>query len=298
MPMKRVLPPLNPLRMFEVAARHVSFTHAAAELGVSQAAVSRQVAVLESWLKVPLFERLHSELRLTETGERYLEAIRGSFDAIDSATRAARMTRSKTGLQIRACATFAKYWLVPRLPRFAAAYPDIAVNLTTTVLPTTFEGTALDAAIRFGDGKWSGLTTLKLVSDALAPVCHPEMPAGGEGLYRPANVSSFRILQSRHRRSDWVDWCAFTGVRLGTGNTITLENSTKIYQAARDGLGIAMGQIRLLDDELNAGQLLMPFDDVLERPLGYHLVFPSHVRPNANLRALRDWLMDEARAMH
>lgn len=296
--MKRVLPPLNPLRMFEVAARHVSFTHAAAELGVSQAAVSRQVAVLESWLKVPLFERLHSELRLTETGERYLAAIRGGFDVIDAATQDARATRTKGTLQIRACATFAKYWLAPRLPRFADAHPNIVVNLTTTVLPTTFEGTALDCAIRFGDGKWSGLSTIKLIDDALAPVCNPAMPAGTAALYRPKDIPNFRVLQSRHRRQDWIDWCTFTGVRLNPGKTITLENSSKIYQAAREGVGIAMGQIRLLEDQLNAGELLMPIDDVLERPLGYHFVTPAHVRPQANLRTLRDWLVDEARLVH
>lgn len=296
--MKRVLPPLNPLRMFEAAARHVSFTQAAAELGVSQAAVSRQVAVLENWLKVPLFERLHSELRLTETGARYLESIRGTFDVIDAATRDARVARGKGTLQIRACATFARYWLVPRLPRFTAAYPEIAVNLTTTVLPTTFEGTTLDAAIRFGRGDWSGLSTIKVISDALAPVCNPHMPEGAEALYRATDVASFRVLQSRHRRSDWVDWCAFTGVRLSPAKTITLESSAQIYQAAREGVGIAMGQIRLLDEQLSAGELLMPIDDVLERPLGYHFTMPSHARPNASLRAFRDWLLDEARQIH
>jgi LysR family glycine cleavage system transcriptional activator len=292
--MKRVLPPLNPLRMFEAAARHESFTHAAAELGVSQAAVSRQVAVLEAWLKTPLFERVHSELRLTETGRQYLEGTRGSFDAIDAATRAARAVRDRQSVQIRACATFAKYWLVPRLPRFAEARPELSVNLTTTVLPTTFEGTNLDAAIRFGHGQWPGLTAIKLVGDALAPVCNPAIPGNEQPLYRPTDVASFPILQSRHRRADWADWCSFTGVELGLRQATTLENSSQVYQAAREGAGIAIGQIRLLEEMLNKGELLMPFEDVLERPLGYFLVYPEHVRPGTKLRALKEWLLDEA----
>jgi LysR family glycine cleavage system transcriptional activator len=292
--MKRMLPPLNPLRMFEAAARHVSFTRAATELGVTQAAVSRQVAVLEGWLKVPLFERLHSELRLTEAGQRYLESVRTAFDVLDTSTRAARVDRSRKVLQIRACATFAKYWLAPRLPRFAEAHPDIEVSLTTTVLPTTFEGTALDAAVRFGDGNWAGVQAAKIFGDALAPVYSLKLLSGVQGLYRPEDVRNYTILQSRHRRRDWADWADYARVDMDLRSAVTLENSSLSYQAALEGRGIAMGQIRLLDSHLSAGELVMPLDEVLERPLGYHFVFPSDRRPEAKVTAFRDWIMDES----
>jgi LysR family glycine cleavage system transcriptional activator len=294
--MARLLPPLNPLRMFEVAARHVSFTRAAAELGVTQAAVSRQVAVLESWMKVKLFERLHSELRLTEAGVRYLARIQGAFDSIDVATRETRRDRARRSLRIRACATFAKHWLIPRLPAFHAAYPEIEINLTTSVAAASFDTPDLHAAIRFGNGRWEGRTARKVFADSLAPLYNPLLLEDDRPLCRVEDVLRYPVLQSRYRQSDWLDWASFAGVQLDRRQFMAYESSSLSYQAAEQGLGIAMGQLRLLEPELALGALVLPFDCVLGRPLGYYILEPEGVPVDPRLVRFREWVLDESAA--
>ncbi len=294
--MTRLLPPLNPLRMFEAAARHVSFTRAAAELGVTQAAVSRQVAVLESWMKVKLFDRFHSELRLTEAGARYLAGINGAFDSIDGATRATRRDRARRNLRIRVCATFAKHWLLPRLPAFHAAHPDIEINLTASIAAASFDTPDLHAAIRFGNGHWDGRVARKVFGDSLAPLYNPLLLEDDRSLYRVEDVARYPVLQSRYRQSDWLDWAAFAGVRLDRRQFMAFESSSLSYQAAQQGLGIAMGQLRLLEPELAKGALVLPFDCVLERPLGYYILEPEDVPADPRLVRFRDWVLDESAA--
>lgn len=294
--MRRLLPPLNPLRMFEAAARHVSFTRAAEELGVTQAAVSRQVAVLESWMKVQLFERRHSQLVLTEAGERYFASIRGAFDVLDDTTRGFRRDRAPRPLKVRACATFARYWLIPRLPAFRSAHPDIEISLTTSIGSAIFSSPDIDAAISFGSGHWERRTASRIFGDSLAPLCNPRRLTSDRSLCTVEDVRHFAALQSRHRTSDWSDWSAFAGVRIDRRRFVAFESSSLAYQAAQDGAGIAMGQLRLLEGELAAGDLVLPFDCILERPLGYYLLEVEGARPDPRRSAFVNWVLDESAA--
>lgn len=294
--MARQLPPLNPLRMFEAAGRHVSFTRAAEELNVTQAAVSRQVAVLEAFLKVKLFERHYSELRLTDVGRRYLASITRAIDLIDQATVSSRRVDSRPILRVRSYPTFARHWLIPRLSRFGALHPDIDIQLSTAVAVPDFEHESLDVGILFGDGAWKDCVAWKIMPDAIAPICGPALINDASPLREVADLAHHTLLHSRYRRSDWADWLAFAKVDVDPTHGPVFDSSTLTYQAAMANIGVAIGQINLLDRELASGDLVMPFKIILRRPLGYYLVHPKRTGASRKFLAFREWITEEAKA--
>ncbi len=294
--MFRQLPPLNPLRMFEAAGRHVSFTRAAEEMGVTQAAVSRQVAVLESFLKVKLFERHHSELRLTDTGRRYLASISRAFDIVEETTTNVRRVEGRPVLRVRSYPTFARHWLIPRLSRFAAIHPEIDVRLSTAVSQPDFEHDNLDVSIQLGDGNWPGLTAWEIMPDVIAPVCSRALAQGDKPLRQLRDIGRHTLLHSRYRRSDWADWLAYAGLDIDATRGTVFDSSTLTYQAARADIGIAIGQINLLERELASGDLVLPFDDILRRSLSYYLVHPKRAGSSRKSLAFREWIIAEAKA--
>lgn len=293
--MRRVLPPLNPLRTFEVAARHVSFTHAAEELGVTQTAVSRQVAVLEAFLKVKLFERHNSELTLTEYGHAYHSAIQPALDLIAHATAGTRGLVPNQ-LTLRVYVTFAMRWLMPRLPRFRAKHPNIGINLSTSISPADFEREDLDINICHGDGKWPGVKGSLLFADRIAPVCAPSLLEGPNAPREAADLQRQTLLHSRHRRSDWTEWLDFAGIAVPPAQQdLVLETSMLVYEAARQGMGFAIGQLPLLKADLESGVLVAPFP-ALERPMGYYLLHRSQGRLEPKVEAFKAWILEEAAA--
>jgi LysR family glycine cleavage system transcriptional activator len=292
----RQLPPLNPLRMFEASGRHVSFTRAAEELGVTQAAVSRQVAVLEGFLKVKLFARHHSELQLTDTGRRYLAAVSQALATIEESTANVRRVDAKPVLRLRSYPTFARHWLIPRLSRFSAKHPDIEVRLSTAVALADFEHENLDLCVQFGEGTWEGLTAWKLMPDAIAPVCSRALLDGPKPLRQVQDLERHTLLHSRYRRSDWADWLAFAGGKIDPSHGPVFDSSTLTYQAAMGDIGVAIGQICLLERELASGDLVLPFDKILRRSLGYYLVHPKRAGGSRKVIAFREWIIGEAKA--
>jgi LysR family glycine cleavage system transcriptional activator len=293
--MRRTLPPLNPLRTFEVAARHISFTHAADELGVTQTAVSRQVAVLESFLKVKLFERHNSELTLTEVGRTYHRSIQPALDLIAHATSGTRGL-APNQLNIRVYVTFAMRWLMPRLPRFRAAHPNIGINLTTSISPADFEREDLDINICHGDGKWPGVTSWLIFGDRITPVCAPSLLRGDKSPRTPADLTGQPLLHSRNRRADWSEWLAGVGVSLSPSpQDLVFETSMLVYEAAKQGMGFAIGQVPLLEHELANGELVAPFEP-LSRPLGYYLLHRSQGHVEPKIEACKNWILAEASA--
>lgn len=294
--MSRSLPPLNPLRTFEAAARHGSFTRAAEELLVSQSAVSRQIGVLESYLGLKLFTRDVGGIRLTPAGEQYFAEIGPAFRLLTSAT--ARLYRSASGnpLKIKAYATFAAKWLMRRLPLFHALYPDINVRISTVVTPVDFTRDDVDAAIQLGHGSWSGAQAFYLFGDEITPVCAPALLEGRPQPWSLADLNGLRRLHSHYRRDDWPDWLRAAGaIANEEGEHMDFRSSLLTYQAAIDGLGVAMGQPLLLQEELDRGVLVRPFAYTLQRDLSYYLVLPQQLGPGAARLALfRDWLLTEA----
>jgi len=290
--MARKIPPLNPLRTFEAAARHGSFTRAAEELLVSQSAVSRQILVLEEYLGLPLFMRDARGTRLTAAGEQYFAEIGPAFQLLANATE--RLHKSVTGspLKIKVYATFAAKWLMRRLPRFQAQHPDIPVRISTAVAPVDFARDQVDAAIQLGRGNWTGGEATFLFDDEIAPVCSPTLLSAS--LDDPHLLKNYRLLHSHYRRSDWPDWLAAVKVTLpNDDDPMSFPSSLLTYQAAVDGLGIAMGQLPLLQEELHSGALIRPLPQTLKRDLAYYLVLPRDKSGDARLRLFRDWLLAE-----
>ncbi len=296
---RRRLPPLHAARAFEACARLGSTTAAAAELGVTHGAVSKQVAVLEAWLGVSLFDRRGARLIATPGGARYAAALKRSLDAIEAATRAVLPSGARAAhvVRVSTTASFAALWLVPRLPAFRARHPGIEVWVSETraLVEVGPEGEA-DVALRLGRGRWPGVRAEALMSDDLIPVCAPAVAAR---LRRPADLSRVTLLHDEDPRATWPDWLAAAGLgRPAWGERgPRLGIDVWLLQAAVDGQGVALSPRRLAARFLHEGTLVQPFGPAL--PLGrtYWLVSPARAaaRGQAADRFAR-WVCEAAAA--
>lgn len=221
------LPPLNAIRAFEAAARHLSVTLAADELSVTPGAVSRQIKSLESTLGLQLLKRSHRQIALTSYGSEYYRAITQALDALRNATRKLKRRSHRKQLKIRAYTTFAMRWLIPRLSSFHQAHPEIEVLLKASLEPVDFRKEDIDAAIRLGDGHWANANCYRLVSNVLAPVASPDLLASGPRLKRPADLAQHTLLHSIARLDDWMFWLESAGVdaRFDARAGMTYESS-------------------------------------------------------------------------
>ncbi len=298
-PGRRRLPPLHAARAFEACARLGSTTAAAAELGVTHGAVSKQVAALEAWLGVNLFDRRGARLIPTPGGARYAAALRRSFDGMEAATRAVLPAGAAGApvVRVSTTASFAALWLVPRLPAFRARHPGIEVwvSETRTLVEVGPEGEA-DVALRLGRGAWPGVRAEALMSDDLIPVCAPALAAR---LRRPADLSRVTLLHDEDPRPTWSDWLEAAGLgRPAWGERgPRLGLDAWLLQAAVGGQGVALAPRRLAAWFLNDGALVQPFGPAL--PLGptYWLVSPA--RAAARVRAadrFARWVCEAAAA--
>jgi LysR family glycine cleavage system transcriptional activator len=208
--MARKLPPLNALRAFEAAARQLSFTKAAEELNVTQAAISHQVKTLEEHLGLTLFRRLNRRLVLTEAGQLYLPVLREAFDAVAAGTARLGQDRESGALNISVLPSFAAKWLLPRLSRFRDRYPDIDVMVSANNRLIDFADGTYEMGIRYGLGDYPGLRTELLLQDEVFPVCSPKLTEGEHPLRTPADLKHHTLLHdevSRHDESpDWRNW--------------------------------------------------------------------------------------------
>ncbi|HQP66245.1 MAG TPA: transcriptional regulator GcvA [Quisquiliibacterium sp.] len=295
--MARRIPPLNPLHVFEVVARAGSLTRAADELHISQSAVSRQIAVLEGYLNVRLFQRERRGVTLTPLGAAYLRDIGPAFALIASGTERLLAEASGGPLRVRTYATFVAKWLLKRLPDFQSRHPEIEVRIATAVPEVDFDKDAADVAIQFGHGQWPKADAELLFFDEIEPVCSPALLKGSRRLERIDDLAGMRLLHAHYRRADWPDWLASVGRSdlLGTAREMTFPSSMFAYQAAIDGVGVAMGQTLLLQQEFESGQLTRPFRRPIQRDAAYYLLTAASQTPSVKVRAFRRWLLDEVR---
>ncbi len=284
------VPPLNPLHAFEVAARHLSFTKAAAELHVTQGAVSRQIKALEDHLGFELFTRTPAGIVLTPGGHAYAAALTDAFARIARATDELVTARSHTVLTIRSYTTFLVRWLIPLLPSFHVAHPNIEVRLVSASDTVDFQRDNVDLAIRYGSGRWRTLESDLLLTDELFPVCSPALAAAAD-LRTPADLARCTFLHLNLRRMDWPDWLAEAGhAGVEPTNHLFFEDLGVVYQCATAGLGVAIGQGAYVADDLAAGRLVAPLDVVLRRTTGYYLVCPKERAGVTKIAAFRQWL--------
>lgn len=292
------LPPMKALRAFEAAGRHVSFTRAAEELNVTPGAVSRQIKLLEEFLGVELFERTNRDLRIADASRTYVTALTDVFERIDSATKRLLNARRERSLHIHCTMTFTLRWLVPRLPLFHKLYPTREIRLTTALapLPVHLLNTGdVDVVILLGQGKWEGLVSHRLAGSELVPVCSPKLMESGPPLREPNDLAQHTLLHSLARPDDWRDWLAAAGARgVDAGRGLSFESSSLAYQAAIEGLGVAIGQMALVIDDLEAGRLVPAMDFVFQNGNAYYLTYAEHAANSPQLIEFRDWIMGEA----
>jgi LysR family glycine cleavage system transcriptional activator len=291
----RRLPPLNALRAFEAAARHLSFTRAAAELHVTQAAVSHQIRGLEERLGRKLFRRVGRNLFLTDAAQGYLAEIRGAFDRIDEATRRLEAQDRAGVLNATVLPSFAAMWLLPRLGRFRAAHPDIDVRLSADGEMTDFARSDYDVGIRTGRGRWPGLRADLILTERLVVVCAPELAAV---LKEPRDLAKVTLLHDEPRER-WSLWLRRAGVaEVDPWRGPGFSHSNMVIQAAVAGQGVAVVGETLALDEIKAGRLVRPFAAVATIPTdySYYLVYPEAAAERPKIVAFRSWLLAEAAA--
>ena len=293
--MKRKIPSIEALIAFEAAARHLSFTRSADELAVTQSAVGRQVAVLEEYLGIALFNRVKKRLTLTEVGQLYAKQVRENLGRMERDTLAVMAHRNAGGiLELAVIPTFATRWLIPRLPRFYEAHDNIVVNLSTRAEPFLFTDTQFDAAIHFGDPIWPGAIAKYLFGEEMTAVCSPQFMNGRSGL-GPHDVPNFTLLHQSARPDAWRQWLAQAGVHdADSMKGQRYELFSMLVEAARAGLGIALVPRFLVSHELARGELMCPCNLPLRSDKGYYLVYPEHKQNSPWLQAFEAWLLSAA----
>ncbi len=289
---KRHLPSLHGLRAFESAGRHLSFSRAALELSVSQSAISHHIRQLEDELGTPLFIRRTRAVALTPAGTVLLAHASQALDLLATGTRAARETQ-RCQLRVSLLPSFAAHWLIPRLPRFQAAHPDIEIVLDPALVKADIGPGGVDLAIRYGQGDWPGSEAQLLLWEHLTPVCSPAYRTTLPTVLRPADLASCPRLTSRTRPpSDWDSWAGMAGTELH-GPLHMLTDYNIVVQAALNSQGIAMGRLAMLADSLARGQLVSLMPDIAARgEIGYWLL--THGKRSPALTVFCDWLLAEA----
>ena len=299
--MVRRLYPLNALRAFEAAARHLSFVRAAEELHVTPAAISHQVKTLEAFLEVALFRRRARGLLLTEVGQEILPDLRDGFATLDRAVDRVRQAGTRPTLTVSVAPVFAAKWLAPRLRDFGEAHPDIDVRISAGLAAADFQRDDVDAAIRFGRGDYPGMRVVKLFDEAVTPMCSPRI-VDAAPLRRPEDLADHVLLHDDSLQFDrdaptWATWLKAAGVTtVDPARGTHFSHPDHSLQAAIDGAGVVLGWRNLAAADLTAGRLIAPFDLVLPMGLGFHLVCPEHYAIRPGLAPFRDWLLAEVGA--
>lgn len=292
------LPSLNGLRAFEAAARHLSFTRAAAELNVTQTAVSHQIRRLEAQLGLRLFQRKNRGLRLTSEALEYLPAVRAAFEDLRLATDRLRRPGRGQLLIVSTMASLAAKWLLPRLVAFQEAHPGIEVRLSTSSQLVDFRREEIDLAIRYGRGSWPGLRAQWLMAEDIFPVCSPALLGGKKPLKRPEDLAQHTLIHASFSREDWQLWLTAAGlpISLAARPGLTFDLSLMALQAAIDGLGVALGRSAFVEADIAAGRLVVPFDVKLPAEAGFYVVAPEETADTPKIALFRDWLIRSATA--
>ncbi|HEV2514222.1 MAG TPA: transcriptional regulator GcvA [Devosia sp.] len=288
------LPPLAAIRVFEAAARHLSFTRAAQELGMTQAAVSYQIKLLEERVGSPLFLRRPREVVLTEAGERLGPEVSRAFDILRSAF-VDFGEREHGTLIVNTMHTFAAQWLAPRLGIFQLRHPEIAVRLETTDRMVDFGREQVDVVVRAGKGNWPGLNAVKLIDVRFTPMLSPALAATIGGVREPADILKLPLLDSDDPW--WIRWLDAYGLPhdvLKQQTTPSMNMQTFDAIAAMAGQGVTLLTPEYFQRELAEGRLIQPFERVIDVGTNYWLAYPEGRRNVAKIKAFRDWVVEEA----
>ena len=311
------LPPLNALRAFEVAARHLSFTKAGEELAVTPTAISHQIRGLEDYLGFPLFRRLTRALELTVEGKAMLPKVREGIECFAAAIENARSHKPGGRLLVVSPPAFASRWLIPHLPSFSAEHPEITLHMSASVKVIDPKGSSgisglegfdprddePEIFVRFGHGRYAGCRTDRLFAPAYTAVCSPSLMTGERPLKTPSDLRHHVLihddtvpeLMGRPTWSEWMHIAGVTGIDAEAG--MHFSDLGLVLSAAVDGVGVALASQPLVAAEIAAGRLMVPFDIVIRRPQAYYLVAPEAVAERPVVRTFREWILSEVAKM-
>lgn len=295
---RKPLPPLNALRAFEAAARHMSLTAAAAELHVTPPAISHQLKTLEEYLGFALFQRLRKGMKLTEKGAAYFFRISKSLEGVANATEDIRQSGEQPTLSLAIPPHFLSGWMIPRLPKLIQKRRITNVRIVDTVRKVDFEGEGIDAQIYWGAPSWPGLILEHLVDDELCLVCSPNFLARFGPISGLQDLRDAPLIHTDRRPVNWERLLGSAGIeRSKSSKNLTFPRPLPVVEAARQGLGVAIASRLCVADLLSSGALIVPFSlQIRVGPkLSYSLVRPAHATSDSRLDYLRDWLRAELR---
>ena len=291
--MAKRIPPLNALKAFEAAAKHLSFTKAAEELFVTQAAISHQIKLLEDFLSIKLFLRKNRTLLLTEDGQAYYSDIKDIFSHIVDATERLLNRGAKGSITVAMPPSFAAKWLVPRISQFSTMYPDIDVRIKAVDFDEGFLDESTDIAIYYGRGRWQGLHSEQLHKEYLTPLCSPMLFASDKPLEELSDLSE-HILLHDSSRDNWKYWLKeFDIKKINVNQGPIFSHSMLVLQAAALGQGIALGNTLLAKPEIDAGRLICPFEERVESKDGFYIVSENSEHEQEKITLFREWLLSQ-----
>lgn len=299
--MRKRLPPLNWLRAFEASARQLSFTHAAAELNLTQAAVSQQVKGLESQLGTALFKRLPRGLELTEAGLAYLPVVHEAVERLAAATDEIFGEGHVRLLTIRVSLVFFTHWLALRLPDFRERHPEVNLRITSNIWggDSSVTDVEADMEIRHGHGNWAGLKAERLTWDTLLPVCAPHLPSAQAPLSSPKDLAHHELLHVLGYEEGWGYWLKKAGAaRVDSSKGMQFDTLISALKAAELGQGVALARSSLVESMLESGQLIAPLKSRHQTSEAFFLVYSPHNFVNPHAAACAEWLLAKAREAH
>ncbi|WP_313529284.1 transcriptional regulator GcvA [Shinella sp.] len=289
--MRRIIPALPSLSVFEASARHGSFTRASEELNMTQSAVSKRVANLEAYVGTQLFERIRKRIVLTEAGEQYLSRIREALNIVEQATVDARAYRSGEGvLNIATLPSFGNRWLFPRIGRFTSRYPHISLNVTARQWPFDVSDEGIDVAIFYSSKSWQGGHSEVLMGEEVVPVCAPGLIPGASRFA----LKNVQLLHHRARPRAWQQWLdleALDDINAYKGSRF--EQFDMIIKAAVSGAGVGLVPVFMVQDEIAQRSLVTPFARKMKSDESYFLISPNRKRSTKAVAAFRDWIFSE-----
>ncbi|MEL3889494.1 transcriptional regulator GcvA [Ferrovibrio sp. MS7] len=293
--MGKRLPPLLALEAFDAAARHMSFKAAAGELNLTPSAISHRVKALERHLGLPLFRRLNREIRFTEAGQDYFGSVRRALDEVARASQRLQAPSQGDELRVSAVPFIAAAWLIPNLESFLDSQPGLRLYVESTQRNADFARDPVDAAIRWGHGRWPGLSSTRLASISVTPVASPKLMQGRgalRALTRPRDLRDHTLIHLSYLPKAWDRWLAAAGVAgLKPKREIWVDNMQQAIDAAERGIGITLGVTPLLAPRLLEQRLVMPFGLELSENYAYWFVCRRAEADRPRLKALRDWLV-------
>ena len=299
--MARSLLPLNALRAFEAAARHLNFSRAADELAVTPGAVSQQIRLLEDIVGGPLFVREARGLQLTDLGRSSVPLLREGFERLMDASALLREPPRRRQVSISVAPGFASKWLMPRMDDFHTAHPEIELWISADMEPADLTEGKVDLAVRYGPGDYPGLTVDRLMTETVLPVCAPSLMDGDKPIRKPGDLIGHTLLHDMSNdgdpsRPDWAMWLKARRVKHSDPRKGSRFNqSSMLIEAAAAGRGVALAKRTLAQADLASGRLVAPFPDGSEAVgFAYHVVLPRDRPPSPSATAFVAWLKGQA----